>query len=100
MSALWQMVQVAGAIQVLCRRTRRCRPWWINEVEELAHVGLRCISRGERLDSIPGLNKFQDRGRVHHRMGNVVLLGEGRDHDERHAIACPGEIACRTRASV
>src|SRR5581483_6271913 len=90
-----QLSWIALQVRRLLRRCRRRGPRRIGKVEEFRHVDLGSVPRAERLQSETFLDERQDRGVIRRTVRHVVLLGERRNHDHRHAETRPGEIPGR-----
>ena len=86
---------IAGRGWVLGRRgwRRRGGPRRVGEIEELVHRGLSTVARGERFEAEALFHQIQHGGGIAYSVRDIVLVGEGRNHDDRNTVASPGEAA-------
>src|SRR4051812_24000718 len=78
-------------------------PGWRIKVEELGHIVLGRISRGQRRQVEACFDELQDGGVVTRDMGNKIRLAPWRYQDKRHSEAShvkPGHEVSLTRIEV
>src|SRR5215472_19354125 len=80
------MVEITRARGVLYRRRRGSHPGRMSEVEELGHVHLSGVARCQAGQFKACLDQFKNCRIVSHGMGDEILPGERRDHNQRHTI--------------
>src|SRR5215468_1348843 len=80
------MVEITRARGVLYRRRRGSHPGRMSEVEELGHVHLGRVARSQAGQFKARFDQFENRCIVGYGMGDEILSGERRDHNQRHAI--------------
>src|SRR5579859_2604907 len=88
-----QVIEITSSISELCRRRRRRLPRHAGKIEELRHVRLGGIARGETLQVEAGLNQLENRRIVHDRVRDEVPFGKRRNYNQREAISGELEIA-------
>src|SRR5271166_1372760 len=92
---LGELIEIACPVRWLGgRRGRRC-PGHVYEIEELSHIHLRRITLGKTGKIEACFHQLQPSRVVRYGVGNVILLGEWRNHQQRNSIPRINEVASR-----
>src|SRR5256885_10808698 len=84
-SSSLQLRRIAKAILRLSRRRGRIFPGNIDEVEELAHIGLRRVALGQAGQAEATLDQFQNSRVIAGSMRNIVRFCKRRNDNQRNA---------------